>query len=396
MKSNWIMLVLCACWELSALAGPESPTIDRSAAVNAAPIYWQAFAAMPVFTPEEQKRIDNSLGGREVNVSEVSPLIDRSAESLKQMQRAARLEECDWELDYSEGPNMLLSHLGKGRELMKLALLRARLRLQKGDAGGAVDDIVATVRMARHLGSSPHLISMLVDNAVERAAIELSAENLAAFDRAALDRLGKALAGLPAAPTLADRIAAERAAKLSWFDLGAQAQDTDDNAKVGGRLQWLLPGDDDRSKQMRAQVEALSIGELKAARARLGDDFAELQQIVNLPNYAERREKAGRFFADLSKSAAGKAPADRERLFSTWAIPVYQRMIDLEEQRRVRRELLSLAILVQSQGPGALESVTVPDKDKLQYHRTEKGFELRYDLSPAVKPEVLTVGLTGE
>ncbi len=276
--------------------------------------------------------------------------------------------------------------------MARVALLRARLRLQKGNAGGAVDDGLATLRMARHLANTPHLISLLVGDAVERDCIALLAESLPALDHAALDRLAEALTLLPAVPSLADRIGAERAAKLEWLDLATQSQDSNGNAKVGGPLRVFLNSDNEVAKQLKAQFESLKTDELKAAVARFGKDCAELQSIIDLPTYGERREEAGRFLDELSKSAAGKTPADRERIFSTWMLPVYRRMIDVDEQSSVRLELMSLAVHVQTQGPDRIKSAMQLDKDKLDYRRTAKGFELRYNLAPGVKAEVLTVG----
>lgn len=392
MNSNWITFVLCA-WSAVAASASEPLATDRSGAVNAAPIYWQAFAAVPAFTPEEQKRIDDAVhSGGKVSDDDVSPLVDRCAAALKQMRRASRARVCNWELDYDEGPNMLMPHLGKGRELAQIALLRARLRLQKGDAGGAAGDALATLRMARHLANSTPLIAFLVGNAVERDSIGLLAESLPAHDRATLDRLGETLAALPTVPSLSDCLAAERATKLAWLDLAVESQDSGNKLKVAGPLLSVLSLDDDQSKHMRAQFESLNKPELKAAVARFGKDCAELQRIIELPAYADRQEKAGRFLDDLSKSATGQTAADRERLFSTWALPVYRRMIDVDEQRRVRLELLSLAVLVQAQGPDAVKSAKQLDKDKIEYRRTAKGFELRYKLAPGVKAEVLTAG----
>jgi hypothetical protein len=389
---KWIVFVLCTGSALSALAGAETPVSDRAAAGNAAPIYWQAFAAMPIFTAGEQKSLNDALQGiPPLGGDDVYELVQHCAASLKQMHRAARMRSCDWELDYAEGPNMLIPQLGKGKELGRIALLRAKLRLQKGDINGAEDDIVATLRMARHVSDSTVLISFLVDNAMEKQAIELLAANLPALNHAALDRTAKALSALPVTPSLSECIGAEKATKKKWLDIVLQARNAKKDFKADGSQNPLFSGDD-WVNQMRLKLDSISDGDLKAAIARYGRDMGELAQIIDLPTYAERREKANQFFAELSKADPAKVPADKDRLFSTWGLPVYDRMIDVEEQRRMRRELISLAILVQSQGPESLKSSKLPGADKVEYRSTAKGFELHYRLLPGGKEEVFKVG----
>jgi hypothetical protein len=244
--------------------------------------------------------------------------------------------------------------------------------------------------MARHLANTPHLISLLVDDNVERDCIALMAESLPALDPAALDRLKEALAVLPAVPSLSDRLAAERAAKMEWLELAAQSQDS--NGNPGGPLRTFLDDDSEPAKWKKAQFESLNMAELKAAVARFGKDCVELQRIIDLPSYTQRREKAGRFLDELPKSVIGETPSNRERMFSSWVLPVYRRMIDVDEQSSVRLELMSLAVQVQTQGPDGIKSAKHLDKNKLEYRRTAKGFELRYNLAPGVKAEVLTVG----
>ena len=280
---------------------------------------------------------------------------------------------------------MLLPHLGKGRELSRAALLRAKLRLQTGDVAGAVDDITVALIMARHLGSSPVLVSLLVDDAIEREATELLAEHFAALDGAALDRLANSLTALPATPSLADCLAAEGRALAGWFEQKVQAKDEKlKDPKAGGQILEAIgrdaavdwPVNEEWAKRMQPATGSLTVANLRASIARLKKDYAECAQIARSQTYVEREELAKRFLEELSKAGAAKTPADRKRLFSTLMCFLSVGLIDREAQRDIRRELLSLAILVQRRGPDSLKTAGRFGKGEVEYRATTGGFEL--------------------
>lgn len=112
-----------------------------------------------------QEWLDLPLG--DMPLEEVRALVDRFGAALDTLSRAARHEQCDWQLPVrEEGVQLLLPHLTQVRSLARLQSLRARLRL----AGGAYDEALADLRtgltLARHVGNGVTLIEGLVGIAI--------------------------------------------------------------------------------------------------------------------------------------------------------------------------------------------------------------------------------------
>lgn len=68
------------------------------------------------------------------------------------------------------------------------------------------------------------------------------------------------------------------------------------------------------------------------------------------------------------------------------------RVIEREKQVLVRRTLLALAVQVQRHGSEVVKSALDSRDGTVEYHKTEAGFELRYQHSAGGKPEVLQIG----
>ena len=163
------------------LTAAERPAAAAATIPNAAVIYWQAFAQLPAPLAEPQKaKYEAAVTNPSAPVADdLKPIIASFAGSLAELHRAARVAACDWNLDYEAGPECLLPHFEKARALSKAALLRARLGFAAGKTDEAVADVVAVLKLARDCGSSPVLISLLVDAAIEKSATEVLEANLA-------------------------------------------------------------------------------------------------------------------------------------------------------------------------------------------------------------------------
>ena len=188
------------------LTAAERPAAAAATIPNAAVIYWQAFAQLPAPLAEPQKaKYEAAVANPSAPVADdLKPIIASFKDSLAELHRAARVAACDWNLDYEAGAECRLPHLEKARALSTAALLRARLGFAAGKTDEAVADVVAVLKLARDCGSSPVLISLLVDAAIEKSATEVLEANLARLSPEQLDRLAQAIEALPATPSVAD------------------------------------------------------------------------------------------------------------------------------------------------------------------------------------------------
>jgi hypothetical protein len=85
--------------------------------------------------------------------------------ALKELDRAARREYCDWEMTdriREDGMMLLLPDLQGMRQFANFLAIRARLALADGNLEQAIYTIQTGLQMARHVGEGPTLIHTLV------------------------------------------------------------------------------------------------------------------------------------------------------------------------------------------------------------------------------------------
>ena len=105
----------------------------------------------------------------------MAPLVDRARE-------IANMEHCDWNLDYSQGFDLLVPHLGHLREVQRMLQYSLRGELALGNTSGAITELDAMLGITRHNLESELLIGALVASsnfkmATQDASIIDSAED---------------------------------------------------------------------------------------------------------------------------------------------------------------------------------------------------------------------------
>ena len=385
--------------------GGTPPAADSSASLNAALIYWQAFAAMPTLPDEHQQKFDAAIKTVDTPVTEeLRPTMALFGLSLGELQRARTAPVCDWQLNYEAGPQLLLPHLQKARELSRAALLRARLRFAAGEADAAVEDVVAVLKMARDSGRSPLLISLLVDIAIEKMAGEVLAANLPRLQAGQLDQLAVALNQLPPTATFADCVRCEGRIFGGWLERRVEAEAAKlADPQAGGQVitaiqrEGILSGDGEpdaatpEGQRQRDLLQSLTLAEVRESLRRLRVDYEDMAKITSL-NHADQATRWTEFEAGL---AAARKLGNREdllRIFSVALLPAVSKVYQREEQLHVRRNLLDLAVQVQRHGPEALQAARTYGNSKVEYRRTAAGFELQCQPASSDKPEIMAVG----
>jgi hypothetical protein len=141
---------------------------------NAALSYWQAFALLPPIDDKTRERMRSIMRGDSSVDDNMRKLVAASEDSLLLLYRGASIESCGWGIAYDNGPYTLLPHLGKARELSRIALLRARIRFDAGQLEEGMNDSIAAIQLGRHAGHDGVvvLINILVGFAIEFEAIE--------------------------------------------------------------------------------------------------------------------------------------------------------------------------------------------------------------------------------
>jgi len=150
---------------------------------NAAAFYNAAFAKMDEAerNPEPlndllpivgtAKLPDPDLGLPPAMLKAIREYLGRNAEVLELLRKAAALDECKFQLDFTKGPGMLLPHLAKLRQAARLFALEALERTESGKPDAAADSLVACLRLGGAIRREPVLISTLVRIACDAIAV---------------------------------------------------------------------------------------------------------------------------------------------------------------------------------------------------------------------------------
>lgn len=200
-KTPWVKLTLePAAAPVPALKYQLLPEVRDLKPGNAALLYQRAHApeAINAFLrhPDYSKFTDwLDLPMDKLPVSKARSLLPASL--LKEVDRAARQEYCNWEMlsrVREEGMGLLLADVQGMRYYANLLALRVRLEMVEKKYGQAVYSLQTGYALSRHLNEQPVLISSLVGLAIA-GVMSTEVENL--IQQAGAPNLYWALADLP-------------------------------------------------------------------------------------------------------------------------------------------------------------------------------------------------------
>jgi len=152
-----LVMVLNARW--SGGAEVRAPLETRNAALR----YWMAFAEMK--DPPADKSLQDllertSVGQAAWDEAKLGPILDLNGEALQTMQRATKLPECDWGIEYGRRAPPI-AYLARARVMARLNTLQASREIAGGQAQAAVLRLLAGIRFSEHLANGGSLISVL-------------------------------------------------------------------------------------------------------------------------------------------------------------------------------------------------------------------------------------------
>ena len=145
----------------TAQAQTKSPQETRNAALR----YWLAFADLqdpPTDQPTADLLEKTAAGEAVWDEAKLGPILDKNETAIWRMQRATKLPECDWGLEYDLGPRASIAYVPKARVLARLNTLDGMRLAGKGDSQKAVDTWLAGIRFSRHLANGGSLIFALI------------------------------------------------------------------------------------------------------------------------------------------------------------------------------------------------------------------------------------------
>lgn len=152
---------------------------------NAALRYWTAFAEMqdPPVDEATQELLGKMEAGKAAwSESKLGSILDANAEAIRTMQRATKLPECDWGLEYNKHngvPQPPVTLFMRARALARLNTLEGMRHMAKGDSQAAMNAWLAGIRFSQDLARGGPLIFTLV-------AMRMMLPNLRALNESTL------------------------------------------------------------------------------------------------------------------------------------------------------------------------------------------------------------------
>ena len=348
---------------------------------NAAMKYWQAFALLPVLDKDQEKLLDQ--WNKVPLDAAAQKLIDKSRISRVYLHRGAKLDRCDWSLDYEDGIFLRLPYLLKVRPLARLTALHARHEFEHGHWKAGAEDVTALLKLARHLEREPIMLVQLVGYSIETIAIEAAAPYLPELKPVVAQAMSEVLDALPSGPTLAQMVVQEKQTGPMWLIKELKKAEKQKEGSWHDVWKEVL--------SVPVEGDAVDRDLIKSARTfeqaiKLLEDllpfYDELEKMMALP-WKEFDAQYPKFV----KKAKAANPLAR------YFLPAMDKMVAAERRNQTQIALFKAALAVAQGGPDRLKDFKDPFGDGPFEHRAlDRGFELKSRFRFKGQPVMLTVG----
>jgi len=169
---------------------------------NAALRYWIAFSEMQDLSTDKatQDLLEKTVSGEALwDEKKIAPILDANKFAIDIMQRATKLPDCDWGLEYEQGIRASIAYAPRARALSRLNTLEGMRQLAAGNTQSATDTWLAGVRFSQDLARGGSLIfALMAKNALlsNLRELRLTAEN-GRFTSAEHQQVAVAIRALP-------------------------------------------------------------------------------------------------------------------------------------------------------------------------------------------------------
>jgi hypothetical protein len=157
----WTAILMILASPCAMRAQVKYPPETRNAALR----YWFAFAEIKDPPPDKdtQELLEKTLAGETAwDETKLGPILDLNANALAIFQRATRLPECDWGLEYSQGPSASIAQVPRARVLARLNTLQGIRQMANGQSQAAVETWLTGIRFSQQVVKGGTLVTLLV------------------------------------------------------------------------------------------------------------------------------------------------------------------------------------------------------------------------------------------
>ncbi|MEM1224968.1 MAG: hypothetical protein AAGJ40_04695 [Planctomycetota bacterium] len=335
---------------------------------NAALSYWQAFALLPPIDDATRERVASIMRGDSVVDDDMQRLVTASDDSLMFFHRGTSIESCAWGLAFEAGPYAYLPHLGKARELSRVALIRARLRFKAGQVHDGMDDTIAAIQLGRQVSQQGVivLINLLVGLSIESETIETVVSSLQYLDQSQRDELERRINQFPREINMSAALQGERDVFLGW--LIREVESGRSRERILGLASESTP------PTTITRVQQASPKQILGWAKEMGLIYDAVIAAMSQPN--ETIEQAERLESKITEELASNPLAE---MF----LPAFGSARLAGKRFVTKRAQLAAAFALFQSGPSALDRQTLWDPygdGPFELERVDEGVELISDL----------------
>jgi hypothetical protein len=160
-----LKLLILATLTLATARGASPQIQYPTETKNAALRYWIAFSEMQDLPADKatQDLLEKTLSAEALwDEKKIAPILDANKFAIDVMQRATKLPECDWGIEYTQGMSASIAYAPRARALSRLNTLEGMRELAGGNTQAATNTWLAGVRFSQDLAHGGSLIFALM------------------------------------------------------------------------------------------------------------------------------------------------------------------------------------------------------------------------------------------
>ena len=333
---------------------------------NAALAYWQAFALLPELDEQREAARKRALAGGPIDPAAIE-IVESCAYAMQQMHRGAGIPHCNWGPDVEAGVDVQLPYVAKSRELARFACLRAQVRFEQQRPAEAIDGLIATMTLGRHIAADGILISLLVGIAIDDLAIETAASYLPSLTDDHLSSLTQKLDALDEGKNMGHAMRMEKKFFLDCV--------INDLSRPEGKAKVLRLLAEAQSDVDLDSLKKLSAADLIEALGELRSVYDQLAEMMALPP-----DEVDELVKKLTSELESTGPVNT---LGSMMLPAAGKVRRAEAHHQTHVAMLKAAIAVVQGGKEQLKQREFQDpfgSGPFAYSTREDGFVLRSQL----------------